>query len=653
MPLFKKIIFFAGIVVSMLYHPCSIYAQSPGLMKGAASRFIMGSLTYLKTDKKDLLITDVNNIYNSGEFKPLNRSVLNAGISSQCYWIHLDIINNSIKSNNLVVDIDNARLNELELYEAANNTIRSLGKLGDFYPFYQRAILHKNFLYQVSLSPGQKKDYFLFVNQVGHAFVLPIKVVDSKKFQSTTFKDYLFDGLTYGLLLFVAVLSLLFFITSRHALYLYYGLYIITTIVWFLSYFGLGYQYLWPNSPSLNTSVSPCMAAMNVLLNLQICQILLRLSQTNRILNRLANYTKLALFLVAVFPIAYNLNAHGYAVNFFYLMIFLCLVLFAMLLVSSLVIYYAFKGFIAAKFYFLASLLKAGSIINLALLELGVTPAFYNMEAVLQVGIFIEITLLTYALATRYTNYKIKTFEKVIEAHENERSLLSKEIHDGISSALTGINYGIKNFTRGINHLPDDKTAQLKRIFDELGKVQLEARNISHNTMPDYIKKSTITDIVEKHVEEIQNKANSNPAGAQCIRINFSANEQLVNFSEAVKLNIFRIIQEVLINILKHSEATNADIIFSFDKKEMIIIAEDNGRGFINSNQEDIKGMGLKNLQSRVELLEGNLFIKSPVHKREPDASLQLLTPAIQYGTMIKIRIPYKNNLFKSTGYDY
>ncbi len=644
--LFKKIIFFAGVLVT-----CSIYAQSPAPGKGTANKFLIGSLSYLKTDRKDLSIKEVYDRYNSGDFKLFNQSVLNAGIANQYYWIHFNINGKPTVPHSLIIDIDNARLNELELFEVGNNATRSLGKLGDFYPFNQRSIVHKGFLYQVVVSPDQKKDYFLFINQVGHAFVLPIKIADSKSFRSVTFKDYLFDGFTYGLLLFVAVLSLLFFITSKHALYLYYSLYIITTIAWFLSYFGLGYQYLWPNMPSLNTSMAPCMAGINVLLNLQICQILLRLLKTNRILNRLANYTKVALFLVAVFPIAYNLNAHGYAVNFSYLMLFLCVILLAMLVVSFSVTYYAFKGLIAAKFYFFASLLKGLSITNLALLELGVAPAFYNMEASLQIGVFVEIALLTYALATRYTNYKVNTFEKVIEAHEAERSLLSKEIHDGISSALTGINYGIKNFTRNIDHLPADKIAQLKKIFEELSKVQLEARNISHNTMPDYIKNSTITDIVEKHVEEIQNKAKSHSEGGDVVQINFSANEQPVTFSEAVKLNIFRIIQEVLVNILKHSEATNADIIFSFNKKEMIIIAEDNGIGFVHSNSEDVTGMGLRNLRSRVELLEGRLLIKSPIHKR--DASSQMHTQVIQFGTMIKITIPYKNNLFKSTSYDY
>ena len=376
----------------------------------------------------------------------------------------------------MVIDIENARLNEIELFEATGDTVRSLGKLGDFFPFSQRSILHKDFIYEVSILPGQKKKYFLFVNQVGNTFILPIKIYTAKNFRSSAFNDYLFDGVTYGILLFVAVVSFLFFLTSKHYLYLYYGLYIITAIGWFLSYFGLGYQYIWGNHPPLNTSMAPLMASMNILLNLQICQVLLRLSKTNRFLNQMANVTKCVLVALALFPLFFNLNNYGYIMNHNYLIVFLVSILFAMMIVSFSVIFYSIKGNIAARLYLIASLLKAGSIINLALLELGITPAVYNMEELLQAGIFVEITLLTYALAMRYTNFKARTFVRVIEAQENERSIISKEIHDGISNSLVGINYGIENLTRNLDDMPAEKRIQLEKIFDELNKVQLEAR---------------------------------------------------------------------------------------------------------------------------------------------------------------------------------
>lgn len=652
---FKSRAFSFFLSINILFNLSTSCAQVGQSTNKLTSLFNVASLSYYQTQDNEVSIKEIILHYLSRQFKPINQAVLNAGIPRQYYWIHFDITNTESTTNLLVIDIDNSRLNELELFEVSGNAAQSLGKLGDFYPFSQRWILHKNFIYEISLSPKQKKNYFLFVNQIGHTFVLPIKTYTSKNFRSTTFKDYLIDGVIYGILLFVAILSLLFFFTSKHYLYFYYGLYIITAIIWFLSYFGLGYQYIWGNYPALNTAIAPAMAAMNILLNLQICQILLKLSKTNILLNRMANYAKLALVCLALFPMIFNLNKFGYSINHNYLLAFLCTILFAMMIVSFSVILYAIKGLLAARLYLIASLLKAGSIIHLALLELGITPAAYNMEGLLQVGIFIEITLLTYALATRYTSFRLKTFVKVIEAHEKERSLISKEIHDCISNSLTGINYGIKNFTRDIDHLPVEKRLHLEKIFNELNNVQLEARNISHNTMPDYIKNRAIANIVEKYIEEIQNKARNNADGKNFIQVNFSANEQLVSFSEAVKLNIFRIIQEILANILRHSQATNADILFSFNKREMIIIAEDNGIGFAQANSENGKGIGIKNIRSRIELLDGHILIKSPIYKRNTEAGSSADLPqSMEYGTMIRIRIPYRDNLLKNfSGYDY
>ena len=639
---------------TLLLSPIYVFSQNAIAQQHTTDHAVLSSWSYYQTNTRNLPIEKIITKFNQKEFKPIRQAVINAGIPEQYYWIHFNVTNKGTRPDSLVINIDNSRLNQLELFEVSGQVAGSLGKSGDFYPFSRRPFFHKNYIYEISLQPGQKKQYFLYVNQVGHACIIPIKLYPAEQFTSVTFNDYLFDGLTFGVLLFVSVLSLLFFLTTRHYLYLYYSLYIKTAIVWFLSYFGLGYQYLWGNYPAVSTLISPLIACLNTVLNIQICQILLRISKTNRPLNDVANGAKLALCAIALFPVLFNLNNHDYTFNHTYLVIFLCSILFAMMIVSYSVIHYALKGFIAARLYLLASLLKAGSIINLALLELGITPAINNMEEFLQAGIFIEITLLTYALATRYTNYKTGTFAKIIEAHEKERSLISKEIHDSISNSLTGVIYGIKNFTRDID-LPAVKKIPLEKIFVELNKVQVEARNISHNTMPDYIKSGSITDIVEIYVEEIQVKAN-NADGKDALQINFSANKQLINFSEAAKLNIFRIFQELLINIIKHSEATTADFLFSFDKKEMIIIGEDNGIGFDAANQKSNGGMGISNIRSRVELLDGTMVIKSPVHKRAVEPYLLSDKPVQykEYGTMIRIKIPHKNNTSKNkAGYDY
>ena len=597
------------------------------------------SVSFLKTANQQYSAADILSLYQMGKFQPSNESIINGGIARRIYWVHFALSNKENRSATLIIEIDNSRLNELELFEQTGGELRSLGKLGDFYPFAQRVNLHKNFIYKPTLEPNQKKEFFLQVKQVGHAFVLPINVYKSKDFESTTFRDYLIDGVTYGILLFVAIISLLFFLTSKHLLYLYYSLYVITAICWFLGYFGLGYQYLWGNYPWLNTAMAPAMAALNIFFNIQICQVLLKLYKSNRRINMAAIVVKTVLLLLVIIPFVGNLNARSYTVNHTYLLSFLSSILIAMIFVSGTIVYYAIKGQLAAKFYLAASVLKAGSIIYLAFLELGIADAYSHMEGMLQIGIFVEIFLLTYALALRYTNYRVKTFVKVIEAHEKERFSLSQEIHDGISSALTGIRYKMKNLLIDSGQLPENKKHQFEEIYENIHKVQLEARSIFHNTMPDYIKDKTLTDITKEYIDGIQNKLKTNANGSSYIKIDFSANEQVKKFSDSIKLNVYRIIQEIVINILKHSQATVADILISFDKRNMTIIAEDNGIGFVENEKKEDSGQGLSNIRSRASLLNGRATIKSKMKSNKNDNGAE-------QGTLITIKIPYRNNSF-------
>ena len=121
-----------------------------------------------------------------------------------------------------------------------------MDELGDWKLFNSRATKYKNFIYTTSLKQHETKSYFLFIRQTGNSLIVPIKVYEEEMFWTTKLQNYLFDGVTYGILLFVSILSLLFFINSRHYLYLYYSLYVLTVIAWFLTYFGLGFQSGYP-----------------------------------------------------------------------------------------------------------------------------------------------------------------------------------------------------------------------------------------------------------------------------------------------------------------------------------------------------------------------------------------------------------------------
>lgn len=619
-----------GAMIFLLCLTVYIYLKQPAASIDSITHFTYSTADEYSTPEQ------IMERYQAGKFLPVGQTIFNKGIADRCYWFHFNVAGTG--SEKLLLEIENARINKMELFAVTNNQITSLGKSGDFYPFAQRDIKNKNFLYRLPENPTS--DYFLFVNQIGSTFVLPVRLIAEDDFYANNDSSLFASGWVFGILVFVALMSLLYFIASRYSLYFYYSAYIITAVIWFFSYFGMGYAYIWGQYPGLNTAMAPAAASVNILLNLQICQSLLKLSTSHPTLHRFFQWCKLLLGVIAVFPFVFILNNYGYAVNNAYLIVFLSTILVSMFLLCRAV-FGSLKRSTVARLYFTASILKALSIINLALIEFGILSPVAGMEAILQTGILVEILLLTYALARRYTNYKLNTFSKVIEAHEKERATISREIHDSISNSLTGIHYALDDLLQDEKQLSEPGKQLLKRLSAEMRKLHTEARNISHNVMPEYIEKRTISETIERYLTDIQTKRSDaeNP-----VAIQFRATNQSVPFAKEVKLNLFRIVQEMVTNILKHANASEALIEFDFRKNKLVITATDNGRGITNA--ADMKGMGIKNIKSRVELLRGEVSFASNSEKTER-------VEKIPVGTRIEIKIPYQHSTTKQHIYEY
>ncbi len=606
------------------------------------------SWSFFTTSNKALPVDSVISLFQHGRFHFVKSPVLNGGIPSKYYWFHFSITNADTITQEIVVDIQSPRLNELELFEQTGTTIQSKGKLGDFFPFEQRQSLHKNFQYTIRLHPGETKDCFLYVNQIGQTFYLPIVLYKEKSFQRFVNWNYMIDGLTYGILVFVGIFGLLFYINTRYALYLQYCLYILTAIAWFLSYFGVGYQFIWPNEPSLCTILPPFLSSTNLIINIQISHTLLKTKLHQYTLYRVGKLVQLLLACVALFPFCINLNEKDYQFDHTYMILFLSVIVCSIIVVFISIMASVLKGSPIGRYYFIASILKVVSIFNLALLELGFTPGLYHLEGMLQFGILVEITFLTYALARRYTTFKIKTYQKIVQAQEEERDNISKEIHDSISGTLTAVRYNLlrllKNDAINNSKLKDD----VERIRDHVSIAQTEARNISHNLMPAYIKEQSINRAIEIYISDIQQKIDVKKETSAGLNIQFYSNRQEANFSEEVKLNIFRIIQELLSNMLKHSGASMASVTLDYTRKELFIIAEDNGVG-MEAKHNGKPGIGLKNIESRVKILNGSLQIASLSERKRSAIAGEL--PGGFAGTSILIRIPLREHQQQDSHY--
>ncbi len=193
-------------------------------------------------------------------------------------------------------------------------------------------------------------------------------------------------------------------------------------------------------------------------------------------------------------------------------------------------------------------------------------------------------------------NAELKAAEARIEGQEKERERLSKELHDGVGGTLAGIKMELESYI--VSHKGDEK---LKDISNLILSAYREVRSISHNfAIPD-VMRGDFTDNLRNLIKNIP--------GKNGLHIQLSVYQEIMwsNVENYIKTEIYRIIQEAVVNIIKHAEARNAEIQIFEDEDNLNITIEDDGKGF-NQNMVQ-KGIGLRNMKSRIEVLKGKFDI--------------------------------------------
>jgi signal transduction histidine kinase len=187
-----------------------------------------------------------------------------------------------------------------------------------------------------------------------------------------------------------------------------------------------------------------------------------------------------------------------------------------------------------------------------------------------------------------------------IDTLENERKRIAADLHDDIGPMLSSIKLHV-------NHI-EPVNEEEKIIIEKSGKLMDDVinrfREIAYDLLPNtLIRKGLIRAIIE-----FIGKINE----AYSLKINFTCDEN-IPLSASSELNLYRIVQEITHNAIKHAQATSLNINLQKQDNEIIFTAADNGKGFSYDEQtlKSAGGLGLLNIQNRVTLLNGKLTIKS------------------------------------------
>ncbi|MGN6399268.1 MAG: ATP-binding protein, partial [Flavisolibacter sp.] len=280
--------------------------------------------------------------------------------------------------------------------------------------------------------------------------------------------------------------------------------------------------------------------------------------------------------------------------------------------------YSFYKGFkpalfiLTGQFLFIIGIAARGLFIG--------AEAYMFPPSLFEIGLVAEVVIISYGLMYRYNQYKlekellkeklewqqIQTARQMVQVQEAEQKRIAQDLHDELGGNLAALKMTLNSF-----NLSDERVGVLTELIDT---ASANARNIAHNLMPPEFETTSLDSLLASHCQRLSIEND--------LQFHFHATGQKKYFPRQDELMIYRIAMELASNILKHSKATEATLQLIYHENYLEIMTEDNGKGFSTTQSE---GIGLANIRSRVNFLNGTINIDSGMH-----------------GTTTIIQIPYK-----------
>ena len=202
----------------------------------------------------------------------------------------------------------------------------------------------------------------------------------------------------------------------------------------------------------------------------------------------------------------------------------------------------------------------------------------------------------------------------VFDAEEDERRRIAAELHDGVGQVLS---CALMNLNGLCNNLPlmTDQAELAERSLALVTESYDELRAISHQMMPNALSKKGLPHALKELVSKID---------GQGLSVNLDTDGLIILPGPLTETALYRVIQEAVNNVIKHAQATKLYISLISDEEGISVTIEDNGCGFNVSGVDGMKGIGLKNIRSRIAFLKGTVEFESKPGK----------------GTLIAINLP-------------
>ena len=201
------------------------------------------------------------------------------------------------------------------------------------------------------------------------------------------------------------------------------------------------------------------------------------------------------------------------------------------------------------------------------------------------------------------TEKQLSATEAVLKGEAQERIRIAKDLHDGLGGMLSGTKYSLNAMKGNLIMTPENALA-FERSIDMLDNSIREMRRVAHNMMPEALVKFGLNTALKDFCNDISE------SGA--LKVSYqSIGLEIQKINQTMSIAIYRIVQELINNTVKHSKATNAIVQVTKTNIALSVTVEDDGEGFDTAILQQSKGIGWSNIQNRVDFLKGKMDINS------------------------------------------
>lgn len=206
--------------------------------------------------------------------------------------------------------------------------------------------------------------------------------------------------------------------------------------------------------------------------------------------------------------------------------------------------------------------------------------------------------------------------ERLVTAQEEERKRLSRELHDDLGQALIAHILRLRNLQMELPLQAEAIRKELEELITDSNQIINRMRQIAQDMRPTLLDTLGLRSALETQTREFGLRTG--------LQATFEADMEIPQLSDVHSITLYRILQETLTNVIKHSQATRVWVELSMDEGSILLTVQDNGAGFPASEDTFKKGIGITSLRERLALVGGELLIHSSAAK----------------GTIISARLP-------------